>query len=946
MLSPLIPVKPLRVTDIGEFIRHDSCERRFKLGLGNRDLTRVLPFFDRFLNTMDPVLKAQGHMREEEWAASLLKDGFKDSTTLVPIYDKAGKFLRNDLKTTWAEVVAAIGSAVVGQNLFWRETTVEGKVGDFEVRGSIDFILLTWAANNEPVLYVVECKSSRRDRTYHRVQVVLYQILVEQLLSSTPAIWHGRTITAADFKYIVARIDETTNLNQRILDIPAFDLSLERADVESLLEEHGLLATIRDTDLEELPFQLNKKCDGCTFSPHCLTESARHLRLELLGLPPATTRVLRQFGVNTLDQLATLDLLSSAASQIRNSLGFTNELSRLQIEAISRCATLPGRAGIPKAFSVTTIPNSGQGQLPEHTLSGVPLVRVYLNVDYDYAENRVVALTAHVTNSPNQLETPYSLKPDGKRDKPIAGIQEVHSGTAQPVKGRDVQQIVSSSWTGDYGQDSATERALIQNFFRDIVNAIATEAGRTASVPVHFYVWSGMEMKMLIEACSRGGGKLLGHLRELLGSRQSLEQLLFSSVSDEVTQRYGLGWTGRGLGVVTSLIWFKRRFHWTRHINSQDVKLDEQFTQDVFDFKTALDFDPAKPGYWIDKDIEPLVDKHRFEIRSRFNDALSAPYWRAYWGDLPDPAKLDHRSRRAIEYYNRASQPNYLAEYLRSRTHALRWLDEGLRKNPDIEKTALSISGLTSFTLGVFDAGRAGIDFLLLDHHVKVSGWLTQNMRPTAGRVATGQTLPLKNVHTDGNKMLCATIDPAPFGLTLASLESRALYSVGSYVRVSPCASDPQRGQTIPQLTKGGCTCVIISMDWTTGDVMLEPRFGMHNPFTLQSGSYQPNVGVFPFATMDESVTDFVANRVYKRLSFNPRNFMFNWLDPITPHVPPLAALPAPTKTLLETVVTDFQDPDRHRLMADQRDAVLTGLATRVICSKAPLALVKLQPPQ
>lgn len=935
-MSPVSTPKPLRVTDIGEFIRHDSCERRFKLGLGNRDLTRALPFFDRFLNTMDPVLKAQGHEREEEWAQSLKDEGFQDASTIVDVYSKKGKFLRKQLKTIWASVVSDIASVAPGQNLFWREMAVQGTVGDFAVRGSLDFILLTWSDTNEPVLRVVECKSSRRDRTYHRVQVVLYQILVEQLLVSEPAQWRGRSISASDFHYTVARIDEATNLNQRILDIPPFDLSMERADVEALLELGGPLAAIRDTDLEELPFQLNKKCDGCTFSPHCLTESARRRRLELLSLPPATTRVLRQYGVATLDQLATLDLTSSAASQIRNSLGFTDELGRIKAEAISRCATLPGQAGVPKAFSVKIIPNSGQGQLPEHIINGAPLVRIYLNVDYDYAENRVVALSAHITTSPNQLETPYTVKPDGKRGEPIADIKESSSGTLLPVNGRDVQQIMSSAWTGDYRADTATERALIDNFFRGITNAIAAEAGQSSDVPVHFYVWSGMEMKMLIEACSRGGGKLLGHLRELLGSRQSLEQLLFSSLHDEVTQRHGLGWTGRGLGVVTSLIWFKRRFHWTRSINSRDIKLDEQFTQDVFDFKTTLDFDPAKPDYWIDRDTEPLVERHRFEIRSRFNDSLSAPYWRAYWGELPDSTGLDHRSRRAIEFYNRAGQPNYLAEYLRTRTHALRWLDEGLRKNADIVKVPLSVNGLIRFSLGVFDVGRAGIDFLLLDHHVKTSGWLTQNIRPTAGRVATGRTLPLKEVRTDGNKKLCAIIDPTPFGLTLASLEARALYAAGSYVRVSPCAADPQRGQTIPQLTRGGCTCQVESIDWATGEVVLDPRFGNVNAFTLQSGSYPPSVDVFPFATMDESVTDFVANRVFHRLVSQPGHIMYSWLDPQNPTVPPLPPLAAATQTVLETIVTEFQDPEGHKLKPDQSNAVLTGLATRIHLLQGP----------
>ena len=81
--------------------------------------------------------------------------------------------------------------------------------------------------------------------------------------------------------------------------------------------------------------------------------------------------------------------------------------------------------------------------------------------------------------------------------------------------------------------------------------------------------------KRLVEACSRTNTALLGHLRELLGCRDSLEQLIFSALQEEVTRRYGLGWTGRGLAVATSLTWFGKRYHWTRQVGRDVVALDK-----------------------------------------------------------------------------------------------------------------------------------------------------------------------------------------------------------------------------------------------------------------------------------------------------------------------------------------------------------------------------------
>src|SRR5690606_35968670 len=107
-----------------------------------------------------------------------------------------------------------------------------------------------------------------------------------------------------------------------------------------------------------------------------------------------------------------------------------------------------------------------------------------------------------------------------------------------------------------------------------------------------------------------------------------------SSLQQEVDQRYALGWTGRGLAVVTSLTWFGKRYHWHRRVAGRAVNLAQVFTQDLFDFKTDLGL--AEDGGWEKGDGGI---KHKFEIRSRHFDSLTAPYWRAIWHDLPDPDK-------------------------------------------------------------------------------------------------------------------------------------------------------------------------------------------------------------------------------------------------------------------------------------------------------------------
>ncbi|MCU7812829.1 MAG: hypothetical protein KZQ77_16615, partial [Candidatus Thiodiazotropha sp. (ex Notomyrtea botanica)] len=72
----------LRVTEIGEFIRYQSCERRFKLGLNNRALARRFPFSERLFNTLDPVLQEVGRKAEDAWEKALQDNESKDLTQI------------------------------------------------------------------------------------------------------------------------------------------------------------------------------------------------------------------------------------------------------------------------------------------------------------------------------------------------------------------------------------------------------------------------------------------------------------------------------------------------------------------------------------------------------------------------------------------------------------------------------------------------------------------------------------------------------------------------------------------------------------------------------------------------------------------------------------------------------------------------------------------------
>ncbi len=927
----------VNVSEIGQYIQLHSCARRFRLEVNRRRVARQLPFAERLFNTLDPVLQEIGREHEDTWEASLQSSGLRDLTH----HSQRGD---NDDEATWFDLRDAVAGLTPGDRAYGREIRVEAAIGDWQVRGRIDFVIVLWDGQR-PRLRLVECKASRRDRVYQRVQVALYRSIIRELARNTPITIGGVVLDPDDIECVVARIDESTSEPQHILSLDPLSLDFETGDLDRLLAPGGTLAGIVDTPIEEVSYQLNAKCDACVFSVHCFPESARLRRLELLGIDPAASRTLRNVGVLTLDDLAHVDLNGEAARRLRVDPTFGYSLEKLRVEAAARMRTLPGGGADPDTHDVMSLPRSGSGQLPPHEQHGQRLVRVYLSVNYDYSENRIGALSAHVTTSEFNVHTGWIEAEDGRRS-PNPDIRERRATEARdsdgrPVyeerdlSGRTVIRFKTGEWSGEYNQDTAAEREMLQGFLLELVEAISEVAG-APSAPIHFYVWSRSEMTQLAEGCSRAGSQLLGALRELLGCRESLEQLIFSVLQEEVDQRYALGWTGRGLCVATSLTWFGQRYHWRRRIAGQVVDLDHEFTQDIFDFKTELDLNAD--GTWATR-RDGAVQRHKFEIRSRFYDSLTAPYWRAVWGTLPIPNPDRHSPAliHALARYAAAGSPGYLTHYLQARVHALRWIEESVRfKNADINKPVLVIAELRRFNLGVADAAHAAIDFLRLDQHVKTTKWLADHLIPVGDRIAGGRTLPVRAVLSDGHT-LTAFIAPENYGVTLAALESRSSFAPGSFVRLSPHGGTPEQGQTIAQLTRAGRTCKITALNWGTGEVTLNPIFSRGTRYTLQGYAAGDAGEQFAFATIDESISDFVAGHVDRRLTQAVGGYVHEWFDPEDPQVPDQAPLSTEISDAVRNTVAEMQLPPMGRRHSpDQQAAIVDGLATRVQLVQGP----------
>jgi len=901
-------LEQLSATDIASFVRLQLCRRylAFQAGRGKEKVEEVQR---RFRILADPAYQEVG-LRSEETVRSLLeKHGFQPAQGLLD-------------ESTWPRWLEEVGKADPGKALYAREVKISGQVGVFSLEGRIDFVLLLWK-DGAPKVRVLELKASRRNRSHHYVQLALYASLVK----ANPPIWQGQPV---EVDYLVVRVDPGTMAPENPLRPPTREEKklLEQAiqDVEDLLKEGGLVEEIlSEPDPFRIPYTLNARCDACGYNTVCLREAAERRDLELLSLPGDVVRGLREAGFRDLQDLAGAQpgdaRWDEALKRMENPLPPTHLVKRAQ----ARLAPLdPQLTQSKKYYPVQTLPDTGFGTLPPHEIEGKPLprrnsggkfslIRIYLVVEKDLVAERLNALVAHVTSGPQHLpKDSLSLKDH-----------------------RFVVQVRREAWSGDPAEDDAAEGRLIQDFFTELVRLLKEEVelwdilgvlegkeqgkGQERAAPLHFYVWSQADIKNLVEAILRvgpEGGSLLEALWHLMGCREGLEQLIFSSLADEVRTRYALGYTSRSLLTATSLPFFGKPFPWH---NLDGVNLKSLFHHWLFDF-------------------HHFEDGRYMEVRSRNYDAVPPVYWRFFWDREKEfPENLPSEVRDAV----RGAAP-FIPTYLQARSLALRWLEERVTpKNKLLKKPLLRPEELPDFRLEARGVLRVARDFLRFEQQVRLSLWLADKTLPPALRVRNGTALLLTDLKRSCKNLYQAWVQPYPPGSTLKDLEARFTLGPGDFVRVAP-ADDPEKPQTGDILSQG-FTAVVEELNWTEGRVTLNlVRSRSRNHYVPKSTplGYRRSL-----ATMDPSPADYVAKRVDEVLSgllegALAGKLLDRWFDLERPGLPPVEESPS----LLERAKKVLEALGHKDVLKEaQKHAILEGFRHRIQVLQGPPGTGKTQ---
>jgi hypothetical protein len=545
----------LSATTLAQYVRLESCDRYLWYRLHPRETRDLFKEYRVTEQPLTPLLSEKGARHEE----AITEELRADRRVLVDLSDL-------DVDATIEELRNGADEARV-----LLQARVEGTVGAFAASGIADLVIVEPRGDGQIAMTVGDAKASRRDKPEHRIQVAFYARLLRQLAERAG-------VDVVQMTGCIWRVPQGPDDVQPA----AFDLRAYEEAVDLLTDPDSRAAEIAAGPRDDARFHLSYKCDGCLYNALCMREAAdcESLALvpfmsmrdrtalekneimtvsalaELKGLPP------RGDYSSPLSPLADVDLLASLAAEWP--LGANLDLH------IQRARRVAGNWH-KDVSSLSWIHASGFGTLPAP--GAFPgLVRVYLDTQHDFLEDRLYLAAALVVG------------PKGERE-----VFELADGPPSD----DREAVLVESWV---------TRLL------EAVRAVAD--GET--LYLHVYVYDTYDQKVLLDAIRRNLDRLieLPDFFDLLTETAATSQSMFSFLAQEVRERKNLGILCHSLPLAARRLGFNWEF--------EGVELHRVFQARSFDNRRTL-----ADGRW-------------YESAARFNSQIPLEYAYGAWGKLPE----------------------------------------------------------------------------------------------------------------------------------------------------------------------------------------------------------------------------------------------------------------------------------------------------------------------
>ncbi|MGC4105254.1 MAG: ATP-binding protein [Thermomicrobiales bacterium] len=750
-MTPVIPLIPvtdpgphaITPTDVSQFIRLGQCQRYLRLQLDERSgHSRFMRDAGVATQTIPPLLTQSGRAFE---LATVRDIGAILSMVQCSPEDRQAAGLPNDNEL----VIECVEGLEPGQAVVIYQPRVEAMVGSWSLRGDLDLLRLERDAEGRLHILIADMKSSTAAKVEHRLQVAFYERMIAALLADVPhepiqlAILYRGPAPGGNDAPETAPTDEqqaqredaartfgaTTGLLERIEDTNAY---LGAAD-DLVLKSESVARKILATPFPDLPFHLGTICDGCAYNAFCMKQCAEVDDLSLIPHISAGEKgALRAEGVTTVRALARLkEMERKDTIQVDGEpRDHTVLLPRPRTEALTRklAATWPVGPNLDELIfrarryrswvgddidSVSDIPNTGYSSLPfvdaEHNPN---LVRVYLDAQHDYLNDRVAMLGALVVGA-ERGETP----PERRRSIVRLANRQPHDA--------DVERDLLLDWVG------AVLRAV-----EEVAAPELTPLGEP-SAPIHLIFFNTFAQTVLLEALGRHATDVLGAtaLYDFVTQTAAFDSPLVSYLDREIRAQTNYPMVCQSLQSVAALL----KFDWDTPESYRRI-----FRERLFDYRAQLDedalaFDDTRGHTW-------------YTSKARFDSQVPLEYLHAAWGELPDPKPAE---RDALAPY-RLTTREVLTGFEARRLEAMEWIAGDIRGNKQTSQTAFVLPDLAAFTAKASTLAEALDEFLTIERHVELAAWKGARNKPPEERVLDGEALVVSFHNADQDPEMLA----------------------------------------------------------------------------------------------------------------------------------------------------------------------------------------------
>jgi len=766
--------------------------------------------------------------------------------------DDAVEF-RSALLETLVSLTTAEAQA---QDVLIHQPVFDGEIGAYSVRGMADFLRLESTGDGVEAT-VFEVKSSSEQKVHHRYQATIYAMLLEDVASTDDDI---------SLTEVGARIVTPENsVDPDIGSVEGFNTTPYRTKLELKLAAGGSFdQTLLETEYDQTTNRIAQRCSVCEYEELCMTRAVENQGLELLGLQAGTQEQLNQLGIQTIEDFATLfDQLGDEAShtnyaalephdeafvrRVRQETDISNLQKRTQIayRFLSELDDAHGRDG-PDFY-----PNHLQGtgyNLPadEHGVTGTDwdnqsgidypsgsLIRVYIYVQQDFAQNRISLLSGYVENSltgtSEQITELPNRIPDSRRDKDAEEtrlIGEFFERLTRSIR------AVAPEWEGTDPDGGSTLRLGDDYGF------------------IHIYLYTDKQREALMQAIRRHPtADWRQPLRTLLGLRAGIDQEMVSILQDDFRQRWALRFPG--LGTIQTGAQFKpyqgEWFDWRAEREDGSVApLHEIFKSDLFD--SAVRHGPLDGAPTLDHSSRELLwtpeDKRlaRWVYPTRNREASQLPI--AYiWGVFDklnperstDPDRLKNFLYRSAENEEEITKEDVrlIAEKF---SQVTQHIERSLwNKSRYISKDPIDLASLSEFSFDQRTLGEACIEYQQLEYHTHKTSLESYYAQPVEERIDAGSSIAFECTQVDEEqgviegRLLVSDLSIYDPGADAGLIGGPLSVTGGDFMIMTKLTAGGTRPEDVyrddPRNIKHSPTVIVSDVDESTGVVRIESPF-------------------------------------------------------------------------------------------------------------------------